>query len=115
MSDDDMANAARELTALGALARVTVVEFDATIHAVYSYKRNGFARLMGGGGTDFRPLFGAGSPTLGAAATVVFTDGIGPYPESSPAVPTLWVLTGRSSSCRPPFGHVVRLQPGPGA
>lgn len=113
MSDDDLANAARELTALASLARITIVEFDAHIHAVYSYRRGELERLKGGGGTDFQPLFGAGSPTFGAEAAVVFTDGVGPYPEAPPAVPTLWVLTGRSTSPRPPFGHVVRLHPPP--
>lgn len=115
MRDEDLALAARELTALATLARVTVVEFDAAIRAVYSYKRGGLERLTGGGGTDFRPLFGAGSPTLGAEAAVVFTDGVGPFPDTPPAVPTLWVLTGNDAPVRPPFGHVVRLRPSPAA
>lgn len=110
MSDDDLADAARELTRLAPLARITIVEFDAVVHAVYSYKRGGLERLTGGGGTDFRPLFGAGSPTLGAEAAVIFTDGIGPFPDHAPAVPTLWVLAGRSPVTAPPFGHAVRLR-----
>ncbi len=111
MSDDDLANAAHELDALAALARITVVEFDAKVHAVYTYPRGGLERLTGGGGTDFRALLGPGTPTFGAEAAVVFTDGLGPYPDAVPAIPALWVLTGRALESPPPFGHVVHLRP----
>ena len=108
MSDADLADAARELERLARIARVTVVEFDAAVHAVYRYRAGGLERLSGGGGTDFRVLFGPDSPTRGAEAAVIFTDGLGPFPERAPALPTLWVLTG-ASPAQPPFGRRARF------
>jgi predicted metal-dependent peptidase len=108
MTDADLADAARELARLARIARITVVEFDAAIHAVYRYRKGGLERLTGGGGTDFRVLFGPDSPTHGAEAAVIFTDAVGPFPERPPAVPTLWVLTG-SSPAEPPFGRRARF------
>jgi predicted metal-dependent peptidase len=106
MSDDDLADAARELGALARVARVTVVEFDAAVQAVYPYRPGALARPTGGGGTDFRVLFGESSPSSGADALVVFTDGAGPFPDPPPAVPTLWVLTATAIEA-PPFGRRV--------
>jgi predicted metal-dependent peptidase len=108
MSDADLADAARELERLARVARITVVEFDAAVHAVYRYRAGGLERVTGGGGTDFRVLFGPDGPTRGAEAAVIFTDGIGPFPERAPAVPTLWVLTGTSPAV-PPFGRRARF------
>jgi predicted metal-dependent peptidase len=108
MSDADLADASRELERLARLARITIVEFDAVVHAVYRYRTGGLERVTGGGGTDFRVLFGPGSPTHGAEAAVIVTDGLGPFPERAPAVPTLWVLTG-ASPAEPPFGRRARF------
>ena len=85
--------------------------FDAQVHAVSPYRGEALTMLAGGGGTDFRLLFGPGSPTYGAEAAVVFTDAVGPVPEAAPAVPTLWVLASRTGLAAPPFGHTVRLRP----
>ena len=108
MGDAELADAARELEHLARIARVTVVEFDAAIHAVYRYRRGAIERVTGGGGTDFRVLFGPGAPSHGAEAVVIVTDGLGPFPERAPAVPTLWVLTG-ASTAEPPFGRRARF------
>lgn len=111
MNDDDLADAARELRRLAPIARITLVTFDAQVHAVSPYRGEALTTLVGGGGTDFRLLFGPGSPTYGAEAAVVFTDGLGPFPEKPPAVPTLWVLASRTGLVTPPFGHTVCLRP----
>ena len=49
-----------------------------------------------------------GAPSHGAEAVVIVTDGLGPFPERAPAVPTLWVLTG-ASTAEPPFGRRARF------
>jgi predicted metal-dependent peptidase len=108
MGDADLACAAAELARIARIARVTVVVFDAAIHAVYRYRGGPLDPATGGGGTDFRALFGPASPTRGAEALVVFTDGLGPFPDRAPAIPTLWVLTG-ASPAEPPFGRRARL------
>ena len=111
MSDDDLADATRELRRLSGVARITLVTFDAVVHRVAPYRNEPLERLAGGGGTDFRVLFGPRSPTFGAEAAVIFTDGVGPYPDVAPAVPTLWVLASRRAPVAPPFGHTVPMKP----
>lgn len=111
MSDDDLADATRELRRLSAVARLTLVTFDAAVQSVTPYRNEHLERLAGGGGTDFRVLFGPGSPTFGAEAAVIFTDGVGPCPDVAPAVPTLWVLASRRATVAPPFGRSVPMKP----
>ena len=64
--------------------------------------------VVGGGDTDFHPLFTLLEGRADFAAVVYFTDGVGPWPHSPPALPVLWVLTGELAfDC--PWGMVVRL------
>jgi predicted metal-dependent peptidase len=67
---------------------------------------------QGGGGTDFRPVFGKveeHSPDL----LVYLTDGYGDFPETPPRVPTLWVVPpGGLEDEGFPFGEVLRLEDG---
>ena len=67
---------------------------------------------QGGGGTDFRPVFGKveeHSPDL----LVYLTDGYGDFPEVPPRVPTLWVVPpGGLEDSGFPFGEVLRLEEG---
>ncbi len=66
----------------------------------------------GGGGTDFRPVFGKVAdhePDL----LVYLTDGYGTFPEMPPRVPTLWVVPpGGLEDEGFPFGEVLRLEEG---
>jgi predicted metal-dependent peptidase len=71
-------------------------------------------RLVGGGGTDFRPVFDwvAGRSRQQAAipdAVIYCTDGFGAFPPREPAYPVVWVVpaSGRETF---PFGLVIRLQ-----
>jgi len=67
--------------------------------------------LGGGGGTDFRPVFGvlsAEPPT----ALVYLTDGFGDAPAEGPTYPVLWTLT--PNGVRPaPWGRMVALSSEP--
>jgi len=67
---------------------------------------------QGGGGTDFRPVFGKVAdhePDL----VVYLTDGYGDFPEQPPRVPTLWVVPpGGLEDSGFPFGEVLRLEEG---
>ncbi len=67
---------------------------------------------QGGGGTDFRPIFGKVAdhePDL----LVYLTDGYGDFPEQPPRVPTLWVVPpGGLEDSGFPFGEVLRLEEG---
>ena len=66
-------------------------------------------RFEGGWGTDFRPVFEwVGREEREAGVLVFLTDGEGPAPVKSPAVPVLWVLPPR---VRPPaaWGQVTTL------
>ncbi len=63
--------------------------------------------LLGGGGTDFRPVFdwlqgGRGEPDL----LVYFTDAEGRFPETEPHFPVVWLVKGRAPV---PFGIRIQL------
>ena len=100
-----------ELARLARRFSVTVVEFDAAIQRVHAYRPLG--DYHGRGGTDFRPalereFLRAHRPDL----VVVFTDGEGPAPESSPRVPVIWCLTpGGDAPVQ--WGRVIRMGRGP--
>lgn len=70
-------------------------------------------RLVGGGGTDFRPFFAAVQQRRAPhehTICVYLTDGFGDFPENPPDLPVLWVVTaGGRALDRFPFGEVVRL------
>ena len=65
---------------------------------------------QGGGGTDFRPIFGKVAdhePDL----LVYLTDGYGDFPETPPRLPVLWVVPpGGLEDEGFPFGEVLRLE-----
>jgi len=68
---------------------------------------------QGGGGTDFRPFFGAVNeihqPHLGGVC-VYLTDGHGDFPAESPELPTLWVVSpGGLDAEQFPFGEAMKL------
>lgn len=65
---------------------------------------------QGGGGTDFRPIFGLldeHEPDV----LIYLTDGYGDFPELAPKVSTLWVVPpGGLEDEGFPFGEVLRLE-----
>lgn len=79
-------------------ANIIIAECDAKVHSVYRYTPSNVPTFIGGGGTDFRPVFEfatSRSHKLISAppdVIVILTDGAGPAPVST-SIPTLWCLT----------------------
>jgi predicted metal-dependent peptidase len=85
---------------------MTLVECDAKVHRTtrlteadidhwqHTALRQG---LLGGGGTDFNPVFDLLAQHT-PQALVFFTDGCGDAPETPPPVPVLWVLADAQDS-----------------
>lgn len=68
-------------------------------------------KLMGGGGTDFRPIFNALKklPVIDRPkALFFFTDGDGDYPSRQPPFDTIWILT--KGDRQVPFGKKIVLE-----
>jgi len=106
MSADVLGACAAELPRLRSLADVTIAEVDAAVHRVY--RRGEPGPVVGGGDTDFHPLFRLLQERRDFDAVVYFTDGAGVWPTTPPGVPVLWVLTSMFAfDC--PWGTVVRL------
>jgi predicted metal-dependent peptidase len=89
-----------------------VIDCDARIRA--EYELTGFdacpLTAVGGGGTDFRPVFDRADELIAAgehiAGIVYLTDLMGPMPAMSD-VPTLWLATSAAAA---PFGRTVRIE-----
>lgn len=65
---------------------------------------------QGGGGTDFRPIFGRLAEEE-PDVLIYLTDGYGDFPEEPPRTPTLWVVPpGGLEDQGFPFGDVLRLE-----
>lgn len=110
MTADTLARVAREVTELGRHARVTVVECDAAAHRVYPLVTQLLGPFLGGGDTDFEPVFDRaehGPQSHELDGIVYFTDGRGEMPGTS-RLPTLWAIT-HEDPFLPPFGKVVRV------
>ena len=65
------------------------------------------AKISGGGGTDFRPVFSwLDRQDMKPDALVYFTDACGEFPELEPSYPTLWLAKGKA---KVPFGTRIQL------
>ena len=65
-------------------------------------------KMHGGGGTDFRPPFEhVETESLKPACFIYLTDGYGPFPDTPPPYPVLWVMT---TDVRPPWGECVKIE-----
>lgn len=84
---------------------------DAEIHNEGVYDLEDVAKSMpvGGGGTDFRPVFKWIRNNLDddCAGLIYLTDSYGTFPEQAPNYPTLWVLTTDEDV---PFGIKTRIE-----
>jgi len=123
MSDRQLSLVLGEIDAIrrSCACELTVLQFDATIHAKAEYSRTGdedggvgstkVMRMFGRGGTDLRlPFTWAEKERRDGrriSALIVCTDGMGPLPERAPdGLPVLFLLTRRH--WKPSFGeHLV--------
>lgn len=110
MSTRELEEIAAELERLCELTKLVIVECDLVIQRSYPYEGR-LRRVQGRGGTDLRPVFEPDVlARLDARGVVYFTDGEGPYPESPPKVPTLWVLTKDDGTFGCPWGARVQMR-----
>jgi predicted metal-dependent peptidase len=98
---------ARELGRLAPHARLTIAECDAAVHRVYRLTARPQA-FIGGGDTDFAPVFDEARGDGAFEGLVYFTDGKGRMPDVRRSLPTLWVVT-HDDPFEPDFGSVVRM------
>lgn len=76
-------------------AAVYVLACDAAVHDAFEYKGKAPARLGGGGGTAFEPVFAwmAANRSRRFDGVIYLTDGFGSAPETKPPCRVLWVVT----------------------
>jgi len=107
MNAEALGRVAREVQRLARHATLTVAECDAAIHRIYSIS-GPLGPFIGGGDTNFVPVFDEASATRHFEGLIYFTDGRGNLPKTPPTVPTLWALT-HGDPFHPKWGKVVVL------
>jgi len=92
-------------------ARVHVLSCDAEVRRHDVFEKDDPITVVpgvGGGGTDFRPVFEAVDGLEDAPAAIVYlTDLAGTFPEKEPQVPVLWATTSQRQA---PFGETVAVE-----
>ena len=88
-------------------SRVRVIYCDTKVHRVDTFERGEEITLapVGGGGTDFRPVFDAIEER--PACLVFFTDLCGRFPETAPDYPVLWAVAQRDAKGHFPWGDLA--------
>ncbi len=90
---------------------VDVIYCDAAINGTDEFTPGDAVKLrpMGGGGTDFRPVFEHIETTIDKppVAAIYLTDGYGSHTSRVPEYPVLWATTGTDQF---PFGEVVAIK-----
>ena len=107
MTGDVLDRVASEVRRLAAHARLTIVECDAAVHRVYPLGAR-VGPFVGGGDTDFGPVFDEARDPRAFEGLVYFTDGKGTMPDAPPALPMLWALT-HDDPFLASWGSIVRL------
>jgi predicted metal-dependent peptidase len=94
--------------------RLTVLQADATVQAVHTYEEfdgeevSEDFKIIGRGGTDFRPVFEWSSENAPNALVLYATDGDGTFPLAPPANSVIWLqYNARGGKDRFPFGYFV--------
>jgi predicted metal-dependent peptidase len=127
ISEKDLGQFLAELDRLRAQTecRLTVLECDAAVKRVHEVPagattvvpgagQGARVRLLGGGGTNFRPVFDWVTQRMRSGkhhdALIYCTDGYGTFPPTAPTYPVVWVV---STGGKPefPFGLAIRLKP----
>lgn len=92
--------------------KVIVLVCDARVHTEQEFYRGEAptAKLAGGGGTDFRPVFSR-VEALGedVAGLIYMTDLYGNFPDKAPEYPVLWAVTGNPSG-KGPWGETLQVE-----
>jgi len=92
---------------------LTIIECDAVIQQIWTVSSNEPMpdltqhKFMGGGGTDFNPVFEyIRDHELTPNVLIFFTDGFADCPEEKPPYPVLWMLT-KDGQAPVPWGQVI--------
>jgi predicted metal-dependent peptidase len=107
MTSEALGRVAREVQRLALYASLTLAECDAAIHRIYA-PGAALGPFVGGGDTNFVPVFDEARVARRFEGLVYFTDGKGNQPKTAPSVPTLWVLT-HTDPFYPTWGKVLVL------
>lgn len=83
-------------------AEVIFIAADSTVQSIQRIRRGQMPRLVGGGGTDFRPAFDAAAK-MRPAVVVIVTDTYGDWPAERPSFPVWGVV---------PAGAIYKATPG---
>lgn len=92
--------------------RIHVLACDARIQAADSFEFGETVKIrpVGGGGTDFRPVFSwVEDQGIEPACLIYLTDMEGRFPQQAPDYPVIWANFGRIEY-DPPFGEVVTVR-----
>lgn len=90
--------------------KLTVIYIDAAIQSLREYQPGDKIDLeiLGGGGTDFRPVFEAMNKADDMPKVVVYlTDLAGQFPTECPEYQTLWITETKGQAV--PFGEVIEV------
>ena len=107
---DEFGSTVKDVLAAIKPSRVHVVYCDAQVNRVDTFDRGQELTFeaVGGGGTDFRPVFAhCQENNIRPACLLYLTDMYGTFPEEAPEYPTLWCATTDVSA---PFGDVIRIK-----
>ena len=88
-----------------------LIQIDAKVHSDEMYKKGDWrkVKLVGGGGTDFRPVFKhIADKKYNPCVVVFYTDGAGDYPTGA-EIPKYTVLWAMVTDYKAPFGKTVKL------
>jgi predicted metal-dependent peptidase len=108
MTDRELTEIAKQLVPLSHEARLIIAECDVEVTNVHGFEGS-LPRVKGRGGTDLRPVFERSFlARYQPDGIVYFTDGQGPFPESPPERPVLWILT-KPADFDCPWGERARL------
>jgi predicted metal-dependent peptidase len=106
VTDRMLADFVAELRIISKKHKVTVIEADDEVRAVYRFTGS-ISAVNGRGGTDFRPAFDISTP-MKPDLLVYFTDGAGKAPITPPKFPVIWLLAdGGHQPCS--WGRAVRI------
>jgi predicted metal-dependent peptidase len=91
---------------------ILLIQCDAKIHSEMEITTGDFLpssfKILGRGGTDFRPVFERLKDETEIKALIYLTDGLGEYPKKEPPYPVLWVFS-KSPEVHPPFGISILM------
>ena len=91
-------------------SRVHIVYCDAAVNKVDVFERGQVLNFeaVGGGGTDFRPVFNyVAEHNIRPACLLYLTDMYGSFPETAPNYPVVWCSTTDNKG---PFGDTLRIK-----